>query len=174
MNYIKEDKNTVKTSLGFRQCKITKTSKLSQFSTMWGCEVDMENGDSFGIYSPIRSVIENFKPGVLLTYEYIKEIDYPGTDKEKIKFRIQNYHFMMPRPERFEPMIVDKISDAILESARLAASQGIDTEFENRANKVYAYLKHKFLHETFDFDENDTDVIVGLPKKAKNDRKESK
>lgn len=167
MNYIKEEKNTVKTSLGYRQCKILKTTKMSQFSTMWGCEVEMENGDSFGIYSPIRSVIENFKPGVLLTYEYIKEIDFPGTEKEKIKYRITNYHFMMPRGERFEPMVVEKISDAIFESARLAANVGIDTEFENRANKIYVYLKHKLLSETFEFSELDQAPIVGPKSKAK-------
>lgn len=171
MNYIKEDKNTVKTSLGFRQSRIQKTSKMSQFSTMWGCEVEMENGDNFGIYSPVRSVIENFKPGVLLTYEYVKEIDYPGTDKEKIKFRIQNYHFMMPRQERFEPMVVDKISDAIFESARLSAGTGIDADFEIRANKVYLYLKHKILNETFDFDESDSNELIGTRKNHKNDRK---
>jgi len=170
MNYIKQDKNTVKTSLGFRQSRITKTSKMSQFSTMWGCEVEMENGDNFGIYSPIKSVIENFKPGVLLTYEYIKEIDYPGMENEKIKFRINNYHFMMPRQERFEPMIVDKISDAIFESVKLAAIAGIDITFEDRANTVYKYLKHKLLHETFDFDENDSKEIVGI-KDAKTSKK---
>lgn len=167
MNYIKQDKNTVKTSLGYRQSRIAKTSKMSQFSTMWGCEVDMENGDSFGIYSPIKSVIENFKPGVLLTYEYIKEIDYPGMENEKIKFRISNYHFMMPRQERFEPMVVEKICDAIFESAQLAATEGIDTVFEDRANKVYLYLKHKLLHETFDFHENDTKEIVGAEENKK-------
>ena len=78
---------------------------------------------------------------------------------------------MMPRQERFEPMVVDKISEAIFESARLSAGTGIDADFEIRANKVYLYLKHKILNETFDFDESDSNELIGTRKNHKNDRK---
>lgn len=166
------DKNTQKTSLGFRKSIIESVSTITKFGTngdMWGCQVVMENADTFGFYSNMKHQVEVFRKGICLGYEYVREIDYPGIkDKEKIKYRIQNYTLLVPRSEIFEGQIVDRIANSILESAKLAAEKGIDTEFENRANKVYAYLKHKYLSETFHFDENDTNVIIGdKPKESK-------
>lgn len=163
-------KNTIKTSLGFRQSIVEKTSKLSTFGDgMWGMEIFMENGDSFGMYSKNRHMVEAFTPGLMVTYEYIKVIDYPGTEQESVKHRIDNYTFDLPRKKRFESELVSRIADAMFKAVELA---GNDSGWETRADNIFGWLKNKILAETFDYSETDSyNPVLEEPKPNKNGRK---
>lgn len=166
-----------KISLGFRQSKVSATTPIQSFGNnpVWhGFQVTMENGDQFGFYSENKMVVENFKVGLWVTYEYVKIIEYLAGDSTKIKYRIENWTLDLPRKERFESLLVPTIVRAREESIKLAttfAMSGYEfsqERFEEIADGIFLYWKTKLLEETFDFQESDSKGLVGASGESSN------
>lgn len=135
--------------------KISAVKSLSSFKTsegylMYGIEVSTINGDTFSVWNPSEEILAQFKEGV--TFTYTKKLVKKG---EKEAFRLADYSFPIPRSERFEPMLVPKIADAITYAASyakdicVAEGHGM-ADFESYAERIYSWMKQKLLNETFE------------------------
>lgn len=133
--------------------KITGTESLKSFKGSDGAEwlgitVSLANGDEVTVWNTSKETLDQFQQGQEITYTK-KMVTKNGKDS----FRFADYSFPIPRTERFEPMVVPKISDAITYAASYAKDMCVAendmTNYENYANRMYEWMRHKLLTETF-------------------------
>lgn len=125
-----------------------KSFKSSDGSEWYGITVTMQNGDEVSVWNTSQEVLAQFQHGLELTYTK-KMVTKNGKDS----FRFADYSFPIPRTERFEPMVVPKIADAITYAASYAkdmcVAEGDMTNFENYADRMFGWMKGRLLSENF-------------------------
>jgi len=122
----------------------------SSDGTQWlGIAVTMDNDDTFDVWNTSEQVLSQFKVDAKLTYtrKMVKK-----NDRES--YKLQDYIFEVPRAERFEPAIVGKIADSISYAASYAkdvcVAEGDMQYFEAHAERMYQWMRSKYLEETFE------------------------
>jgi len=91
----------------------TKSFTTREGDTMYGVEVTMDNGDYFSHWVFDKLKIQMFTPGTTMIYQLKKTIDGEGTDKEKVKVKLEKHDFILPRKVRAEMHIVDRLVTSI-------------------------------------------------------------
>ena len=110
-------KNTREVIYPERSAQIKEVGGIQTFQPgdggiIYGVEVIMSNGDSFSHWTTDKTKIQFFKEGSYLVYRLKKTIENEGTEKEKIKNRLDNFDFILPRKVRAEMEIPKKIVDS--------------------------------------------------------------
>jgi len=133
--------------------KIAGVEQLKPFKGSDGAEwhgitVSMQNGDEVSVWNTSQEILGQFQEGVELTYS--KKM---VTKNGKESFRFADYSFPIPRAERFEPLVVPKIADAITYAASYAkdvcVAEGDMTNFESYADRMFTWMKGRLLSENF-------------------------
>lgn len=101
-----------------RSAKIAEVGKVQTFSTregdtMYGAEIALDNGDTFSHWTMDRNKLSMFKEGAYLIYKLKKVIENEGTDKEKVKTKLDEFDFILPRKVRAEMDIARKLLDNV-------------------------------------------------------------
>ncbi len=140
--------------------KISEVTEIKHWNDLFGTTVKMDNGDTFGVWSEDRYVAEMYVVGATLVYELKKIITNPGAQGETIKFRLGRSHFVVPRAERYELYVPERISEAPAIAAKLAAEMvGNDTDkFVAAADMVMDWLHSKILSMQFTLEETFIDT----------------
>ncbi len=122
----------------------------SSDGTEWhGRTVTMANDDTFDVWNTSTEVLAQFKVDAKLTYtrKLVKK-------NERESYKLQDYVFVIPRAERFEPMVVGKIADCISYAASYAKDVCVAENdmqyFEEYAERMYSWMRSKYLEETFE------------------------
>lgn len=134
--------------------KVTEVTAMKPFKGSDGAEwhgitVKMANSDEVTVWNQSKEVLSQFKKDVELTYTK-KSV----TKGDKVTFKLADYAFPIPRAERFEPMLVPKVADAVTYAASYAkdmcVAEGDMTNFENYADRMFGWMKGRLLTETFE------------------------
>lgn len=101
-----------------RVAKIVEVSSPKSFTTkegdtMYGIEVTMDNGDHYSHWGFDKLKIQMFNVGTTMVYRVKKTIENEGTDKEKIKVKLDTFDFILPRKVRAEMHIVERMLSSI-------------------------------------------------------------
>lgn len=101
-----------------RSAQIKEVGSVQTFATregdtMYGAEIVLSNGDSFSHWTMDRMKLAFFKEGAYLVYRLKKIIENEGTDKEKVKTKLDTFDFVLPRKVRAEMEMPKKIMDSI-------------------------------------------------------------
>lgn len=134
--------------------KIAEVASLSSFKgsdgSHWhGITVTIDNGEEFTVWNQSQEILAQFVVGQELTYTR-KLVSKNG----KETFKLVNHAFPVPRVERFEPLVVGKIADAVTFAASYAKDMCVAendiTNFETYATRMHQWMKTTLLTETFE------------------------
>jgi hypothetical protein len=123
--------------------------KSSDGSDWHGIEVTFDNGDCVKVWNTSPVILDQFQVGKEVTYTK-KLVEKNG----KEGWKLADYSFPIPRVERFEPMVVPKVADAITYAASYAkdmcVADGNLANFETYADRMFEWMRHKLLNEKFE------------------------
>jgi hypothetical protein len=128
-------------------------------ATMYGTNVTLANGDTFGFWNADRYTVEMFSPGVSMIYELQKEIYNEGTPNQSVKMRLRTHQFIVPIAQRFETYAPGKIADSITLAMAYAKDMVVAgtiklDELENIADRMQSWMSRKVLTQGFELEGN--------------------
>lgn len=123
--------------------------KSSDGAEWFGIDVTMENGDTYSVWNTLPEALRQFAEGKELTYTK-KLVVRNGRES----YKLADFSFPIPRSERFEPLLVPKIADAVTYAASYAkdmcVAENSITNFETYAQRMYSWMKGTLLTENFE------------------------